>query len=170
MSVDLANSQDIRLGIRQALDDLVSIREVRGSHLVSIPLIYPDGSFVTVRVEPWEGGVRVTDAGFAFREIDDVGRARSFRRVAGGYAEAADVVVVGHSISVTVQLDQIERAICDVAVTSWKVADKICSAAFDEDEEELADDLSARLVRIFGEPAVGVWKTIIGRSTNEWPV
>ena len=170
MIAEIATKMDVDRLIRAAISELVRVQMVNGSYFVNLPILYPDGSFVTIKIDPQGHGFRISDGGFAYREAEDVGAARSFKRTAKRFAEEYETDVGDQAIFVDVSDDQIERAICDVAAVSWRVADHICSRAFDEDEAALADELSARLVKIFGEESVQGGKSIRGVSTNEWPV
>jgi hypothetical protein len=152
-----------------AVNDLVHLQRVDGAFFVNLPMVTPDGSFVTVRVEQAPGGVRVSDNGFAYREAEDVGMHRSFTRAANRLAAENGVEVRNRAICIEVALPQIHRAICDVAEVSWKVMDHVCRRAFDDDEEDLAGDLTDRLKSIFGEK-VSPSEHIVGTSTTEWQV
>jgi len=45
---------------------LVSYRAWGDASFVNMPLVYPSGAFVTVRLTHTPGGVRVSDSGFAY--------------------------------------------------------------------------------------------------------
>jgi hypothetical protein len=50
-----------------------------------MPLLYPDGSFVTLKLDQAHGGIRVSDNGFAFRELEDTcASGKGYRRRAAG--------------------------------------------------------------------------------------
>ena len=170
MTTNTATRMDVERLIRAATSSLVRVQPTNGSYFVNLPILYPDGSFVTVKIDALGSGFRVSDNGFAWREADDVGAARSFKRTAKRFAEEYDVDVGDRAIFVDVSAQQIERAICEVASVSWRVADHICSRAFDEDEAVLADELSARLVKIFGAASVKGGASIRGASATDWPV
>ncbi len=156
--------------VYETVAELVRAKRINGSFFVNFPMLYPDGSFVTVRIDQAPGGLRVSDHGFAYREADDVGFARSFKRTANKIAEGTSVSVGDRIIFAIATPDQLHRAICEVAEVSWKVAEFICLRAFDEDEEVLSDELNERLVRVFGEPNVSGETQILGASTTEWNV
>src|SRR3546814_11423671 len=48
------------------------------SSYINMPLLYPDGSCVTLRIDRLSDRFRVSDNGFAYREIEDLGAERSF--------------------------------------------------------------------------------------------
>src|SRR3546814_17256881 len=57
---------------------LVEFRQVGASSYINMPLLYPDGSCVTLRIDRLSDRFRVSDNGFAYREIEDLGAERSF--------------------------------------------------------------------------------------------
>lgn len=150
--------------------DLVRVREIDGSFFVNLPIIYPDGSFVTVKVDKTAGGIRVSDAGFAYREADDLNAGRSFTRTANRVAEETGVTVANKAIFVDADIGSLERAICDVAETSWRVASAISARVFEEEDVELSEELTSRLKKVFGKQNVHEGERIVGQSTTEWLV
>jgi hypothetical protein len=156
--------------VEDAVRELVRTERIDGAVYVNLPMLYPDGSFVTVRVDRGAGGFRVSDAGFAYREVEDIAGPRSFRRTANRIAEANDVVVGERLIYVNATMETLERAICDVADASWRVVDAVAQKAFDEDEVGLSEELSVRLKRVFGDEHVKDGAELVGNSTTTWPV
>ena len=70
--------------IEIAVASLVSAEHWADSSFVRLPLVYPGGSLVTVKIDPLGANrYRVSDAGFGFREIEEIGAQRSYARVAG---------------------------------------------------------------------------------------
>lgn len=165
-----AMSQEIEAVVRSALADLVRVKRVNGGFFVNLPMLYPDGSCVTIRIDQIASGLRVSDNGFAYREADDVGHARSFRRTARSVAESKAVEVSDRMIYSDVSQEELFGAICEVAEVSWRVADHICERAFDEDEVVLSEELNDKLVKLFGEPNVSIDTQLLGASTTEWKV
>jgi hypothetical protein len=151
---------------------LVSVRHWGGSSFINLPLIYPSGSFVTVKLEQvGREAIRVSDNGFAYRELESIGVQRSFAKTANSIAEAESLEVNKRAIFVDVPHAQLSRAICDVAIASWQVADRIFSRAAEEDEAEIEDYLRQRLASVFGADHVNAEQAkIVGASTSEWEV
>jgi hypothetical protein len=166
----MVNSPSFKDAVEAASKELVRAHQVGETFYINLPMIYPDGSFVTVKVDRVEGGVLVSDAGFAYREAEDVGANRSFRRTAKRYAEDMDVSVGDRLIYVRVPIDQIERAICDVGSVSWQTATTINNRSLDEDDVQLSEELTSRLKTVFGADKVREDEKPIGYSTTEWPV
>lgn len=147
---------------------LVRAERTNGVWLVNLPMLYPDGSFVTVRLHQVSGGVRVSDAGFAYREADRVEASRSFRKIANRVAEHFDVQVQKKSICVLATEDELDGAVMDVAEASRRVAEQICQKVWDSEGDELPTALRDRLARIFGEDRLEESASIKGGSTSEW--
>lgn len=147
---------------------LARAERVNGVWFVNMPMLYPDGSYVTLRVRQAPGGFRVSDAGFAYREAERVGATRSFRRAANPLAEAADVTVGDRSIFVEATMEELERAILDVSETSRRVAEHICQRVWSTEDDELPLSLRDRLSAIFGQERLEESVPLKGRSTSEW--
>lgn len=158
--------------VEDAVRDLVQVRHWGDASFVSLPLIYPSGSFVTVKIEQSKGGFLVSDNGFAYREAEALGAARSFSKTAQTMAEYDDLSVGKRMIFTEgAAEDELVRAICDVAKVSCRVADKIVGKAAAEAASELEEHLRHRLISVFGEAHVkGDDPHIIGASTSDWEV
>lgn len=163
-----AMSVELERAVEGVVRDLVRGQRINGAFYVNLPLLYPDGSFVTVRIDQVPKGLRVSDAGFAYHQIDDIGAAKSFRRTANKAAELNDVTVGDRALYTEADADSLHRAILDVADASWRVADQVCQRVFDEDDQELVEALNERLVKLFGSENVAPEQSITGASTNEW--
>ncbi|GGK21164.1 hypothetical protein [Salinarimonas ramus] len=169
MTISEPTTETFDAVVTRAAADLVRVRRERGGFLVGLPMVYADGSFVTVRVEPAPGHMfRVSDAGFAYRECEDLAGPRAFRRTAIRIADERDVDVGERMLSVVCGQEMLERAMWDVAETSWRVVDVVASRAFDEDEDDLAEELAQRLQSIFGTAQVQVAADLEGSSTLKW--
>lgn len=156
--------------VEAAVRDLVSIRDVGDRRFVSLPMLYPDGSNVTLSLSHGPNGIRVSDNGFAYRDAESVGAERSFERVARGIAEPLGVDTSSRLVYVDAALDDLYRAICDVAAVSWKVANEISARTSESQEIEMAEEIRVRLRRVFGEAKVSGDRKVLGASTREWEV
>lgn len=162
-------SEDLDRAVRETVSSLVRADLINGTYFINLPLLYPDGSFVTVRVDRVERGVRISDFAFAFRQADDLEAGKSFPRLAKRVAEEFDVSVAKNSIFTDVTPELLHRAIIDVGCASWKVADSIASS-IQEDDNDLLDELKEKLRRVFGSDHVREEAKIVGVSTNAWDV
>ncbi|WP_311275745.1 DUF1828 domain-containing protein [Methylobacterium sp. WCS2018Hpa-22] len=160
----------VRQAVENTARELVRTERIGESWYINLPLLYPDGSYVTVRVDPTPGGIRVSDDGFAYREAEDLEAPKgSFKRTASAIAEQMGVFVNNHAIFVDSSTDMLERAVHDVAEASWRVADRISQRLLSDDDEALSEALASRLLKVFGPNSVDPNKsTILGASTNEW--
>lgn len=155
--------------VERATRDLVRVRRHGAAIDVTLPMVYADGSYVTVCIAPAQGRLfRVGDCGFAYRECEDLAGTRAFRRVAGRVAEARGVDVGERVLSVTCPEEMLERAIWDVAETSWRVVDHVASRAMDDEEDDMSDALTHRLRAIFGDGRVAIGADLPGSSTTSW--
>jgi hypothetical protein len=165
-----AMSDDVERAIERVVRELVRVKRSAGALYVNLPTLYPDGSHVTVRLDQSAAGVRVSDAGFAYREVEDLGSARSFRRTANRIAEAGNVEIGERAIYADATIETLERAIYDVAEASWRIVNVFFERAFEEDEAQLSSELKARLDKVFGEKNVEPGGVLVGFSTTSWPV
>jgi hypothetical protein len=150
--------------------DLVRHERVNGSSYLNLPLLYPDGSSVTVRVDAVETGLRVSDNGFAFREAEDANAVRSFGQNKKGIAEEFGVNFGQKVIFLDTTRDNLFEAVCDVAAASWQIAARVFSRLPDDDEVEIEEELGERLKKLFGGPQVEERKELHGASSVAWPV
>ena len=142
-----------------------------GSSYISVPLLYPSGSFVTVRIFQVGNNIfRVTDNGFAYREIESIGAQRSFSKMANAIVVSDNLIADKRRVYVDVPKEHLVSAICEIAAATWKIADRIYSKAAELEEVEIEDFLRERLASIFGESQLRVSPEIIGASTTKWPM
>lgn len=156
---------------KAAASELVSVRHLGGSSFINVPLLYPDGSFVTLKLDHAPHGIRVSDNGFAYRELEAIGAGRSWAKTAAPIAEAGNILVDKRTVFVDVKQEELVRAICDVALASWQIADKVYARAAEADEGEIEDYLRERLTEVFGAKLnPPEHNRIKGASTSEWEV
>ncbi|MEM1373007.1 MAG: hypothetical protein AAGF78_01355 [Pseudomonadota bacterium] len=148
---------------------LVSVKSWGDASFLSLPMVYPSGSFVTVRLSHVSGGVRVSDSGFAYRELESFGVGRSFSRTARTVSERFDLSVGKRSIYVDVPNEQVERAILEVGSASRDVADQIISRAIKDAEADISEFLQEKLSRVFPD-LVDFDSKVVGASSTEWEV
>ncbi len=161
---------DVASAARAALDDLVAVRTWGGSSYVNLPLIFPDGSQVTVKIDPMGDGVRVSDNGFAYRLLENIGAERSFARAARTASAGEELSVTTRTIFVDVPEHAIARAICDVGVASWNVTDRVFGRIADQESDEIEGYLRSRLASIFADRFLPEAHQLRGLSTTDWEV
>ena len=153
----------------QVAPNLVSWRNWADASFITLPIVYPSGSFVTVRLTYAPEGVRVSDSGFAFREAESFGAGRSFPNTARAVAEGFDISVGKRAIYIDVPFEHVERAIFDVSAASHAVAERIVSKVAHDGEAAISEILHVKLDRIFSK-AVEHEGKISGASSTEWEV
>lgn len=156
--------------VDEAVRDLVCVRNWGSSSYVSLPLFYPSGAPVSVRVTKHsDTKFQIDDGGFAYRELESVGAHRSFRKAAPKAAETEELQTDRRTIFVDASVLELGRAICDVGVASWQTVHNVFSRIA-EGGEEIEEYLRDRLTRIFGPAHVEPGEKIVGSSTQEWDV
>ncbi len=153
----------------QLAPSLVSWRDWADASFITLPIVYPSGSFVTVRLTYSHIGIRVSDSGFAYREAESFGAGRSFPNTARSVAEDFDISVGKRAIYVDVPLEHVERAIFDVSAASHAIAERIVSNVAHDGEAAISDVLHITLDRIFPKSVEHEGK-VIGASSTEWEV
>ncbi|MBA3895771.1 MAG: hypothetical protein H0X36_01235 [Sphingomonadaceae bacterium] len=123
-----------------------------------------------MRVSRAVGGFRVDDGGFAFREIDQIGFARSFPSEAKKVAEPEGLCFDRRLIFVDCAPEELSRRICDVAAASCDLTERLVRRVAEREEAELEDGLRERLVRVFGTSHLDESQDIVGSSTIKWSV
>ncbi|GGK53787.1 hypothetical protein [Salinarimonas ramus] len=146
---------------------LVTVKNYGDASFISLPMVYPSGAFVTVRLGYAAGGIRVSDSGFAYREIESFGAMRSFANTARTIAEEHDVEAGRREVFVDVPVEHVERAIFDVSAASKAIADRIVANASQAAEIAIEEMLQERLERVF-PAAVEFRGRLAGASATEW--
>lgn len=170
--IDTAAHQDdeLRAAVNRAASGLIGVNHWSGFSFLSLPLIAPDGSNVAVRIRRKGGRFLVDDGGFVQQDLFHIGADRSFPRTASKLLEDSYLEVADGIIGAEVEPNELERAICDVAISSWQVLDRIYAKQSLENEDVGTDYLQNRLAHIFGESRVAAAEKVTGASTEEWPV
>ena len=148
---------------------LISYEDGQHAGYLNLPMLYPSGAFVTVRIAQGPNGIRVSDGGFAYRELESVGANRSFPAKARSVAADVYLNVGERTIFADVAEDEVERAILDVSAASCLVAQDIIARTSEEHEESIADILHDKLESIFPQD-VQYLSGITGASSTEWNV
>jgi hypothetical protein len=120
---------EFRAAVEATAGELVRLNQIGNSSYVNLPLLYPDGSSVTVKIDHVADGLRVSDNGFAYREIEGIGAENSFSKAAKKVAEELSVEADRRTIFADASAETLFRAICDVGAASWSVADSVVRRA-----------------------------------------
>jgi hypothetical protein len=157
--------------VDEASRQLVSTEHHAGSSFVRLPLLYPSGANVVVKVDSHDSGFFVSDAGFGYQEADMMGGALIYARHGRSIADNAGVRFDNQAFFVVeASRDQLPGAVVTIANCSQEAAAlaayKIAERKTHDDEEALYE----RLVRIFPKANVAKHVEIIGSSMTKWPV
>lgn len=149
--------------------DLVSSRHWDDATFLRLPLIYPSGTAVTVKIgRHGNDSLTVSDGGFGYRELESFGGQRSFAKTADSVIAPWGVSRDKRCVFAEVRPDEIVRGVSDVATASWQIVDRIYDRFREEDGESMDEYLTERLVEIFGEPRVISSIEMTGASSSTW--
>ena len=160
----------VQSAVDRAVSDLVGVCHWPDCSFINLPMAYPDGSDVTVKVLRSGVGLRVTDNGFAFRDAETHGVTRpAFNRLADDLLRESLVARIKQSVFVDADETTLHSAICEVAAVSWRLAHQcVASSENDDLQDPDAEMLAERLVGLFGHSAVSIRPELAGASTNRW--
>lgn len=165
---------DIHDAVRRAVTELVSVRPWGDTEFVSLPMLFPGGTFTTVAISRTAKGFLVTDHGFAYRELEAIGAERSFGMASRSFFELEEIEKDTRQFFAHVEdVRDMPRAVMMVASASWRLVHKVYADKEEqEDEEEISDELQGKLVSLFGQGRVhfGAEAKLRGLSSTEWDV
>ena len=122
----MVGKASIARAIEAVGDQLVSFQHWDDASFLRLPLIYPSGSAVTVRINyTGRDAFRISDVGFAYRELESYGMQRSFARTADAILEGWAVSRDTRCVFAEVREDELSQGIMDVARASWQIVDRI---------------------------------------------
>jgi len=157
--------------IRGAVEGLVRVSAAGQTALVSLPMIYPTGNAVGIKIERVNDRFVVSDFAFGYREAESFGGERSFAAHVRKVVEAYGLDYgLGHQITYCATAAQLRGAIKMVAAASLETVTKVFASAPEWDEEEIGAGLYDRLIRLFGNKRVFSKDNVIGASSVSWPI
>lgn len=170
MAFEQIESDGIRdAGVRRAVGKLVQVSAWGNSYLITVPLVYPSGTVVGVKVTPSKGGYIVSDFGLGWREAEGYEAQRSFGAHAGRIKDLVGVEYAeGHEFQMFANERQLTSAIRRVAYASHRAAVKAFHSLPEAGEQEIGAALYQRLRDTFGSENVSNEK-LPGASNIEWP-
>lgn len=149
------DAQKIRSALLSQLNDEISVIGYGHGQLVTLPFAYYDGDLVTVFVEPFEGGLRVTDQGATALRLQmadvDLGNAKvaeGWKRSVAGLGEKAlaaeEAVVAAWGAQ-----EQVGDLVQEVAQASLRI-DQLRWLAHQTRPVRFRDQVVARLTSVAG--------------------
>lgn len=157
--------------IDEVARQLVSAEHHPGGSFVRLPLLYPSGANVVVRVNGSEDRFFVSDAGFGYQEADMMGASLIFARSGRAIAENAGVKFDNQAFFVIeASRDQIPGAVVAIANCSQEAT---ALAAYKLAERKAADNIDQlydRLVHVFPKESVIRNTELRGSSMTKWQI
>lgn len=156
--------------------DIVATEHHVGASLIRLPLLYPSGTAVVVRIEAGDNRYFVSDWGLGYRETDLYGAGTFYVRHARGIAERAGVGFDNQAFFIMeASREQLAGAVVTIANCSQEAAMRAADSLAEKTFEDTKERLYERLVSIFAKkvgPAKVVTKNakVIGHSSTEWPI
>lgn len=164
------SSIDYQAAIDFAARQLVSVKNWGADWFVNLPMFYPSGAQVTVKIAVEGSTFNVSDYGSAYREVELIGAERSYPKTATRVAGEEGVNSNRRIIFASASPDHLVVKIAKVAMASWRAAQHISEKATSREEAEIADHLHDRLVAIFGPRVRPDGVHLVGLSKSEWEV
>ncbi len=157
-------------GVRKAVANLIRASTWGNAYLISVPLVYPSGTAVGVKVTPHQGSYIVSDFGLGWREAEGYEAQRSFGAHAGRIKDQVGVEYNGnHEFQMRATEHQLTSAIRRVAYASHRAAVKAFHSLPEACEQEIGAALFQRLRDTFGKDNVAGELKLAGASNIEWP-
>ena len=151
---------------------LVSAEHDDSGSFLSVPLVYPSGTGVVVRVEG--GGDNrffVSDSGFGAQEADLMGASQIYGRHARMVAEISGIRFDNQAFFIVeAERDQIAGAVVAVANCSQEAAIRTADALAEKTFDDAKEKLYQRLISIFDKKTVTKNAEIHGSSATEYRV
>lgn len=171
MSILNKKVETFRALIDGAARAMVELHHEEVASFVTVPVLYPSGSTVTVRIEIRHSGrYLVSDMGLGLEEADLVGASRQFANLAPGIAGRAGVHFDAREFAVAADSSQLAGAISVIASCSQESAQLAVFKFAEKGRADAADRLCERLFRVFTPAQVEREATVVGASNTEWTV
>lgn len=150
---------------------LADTRHERQASFINLPVMYPSGSMVVVRIDPHHDGCfLVSDIGLGFQEADLMGAGKIYAHSAPAVAVRAGVHFDHQAFSLGVRQDQLAGAVAVIAACSQEAVQVAAFRLDERQKADAADRLCERLFRLFTPAKVERGATILGASNTPWTV
>lgn len=165
----MQGQRDLSETVERVARQLVSVEHGARRSIVQLPMIYPSGSLVGIKVAHDGNGYSVTDRGVAADEAKLIRATRSFGAHAPMVAAEAGVEFDGGAFYLQrVAVDSLVGAVITVAHASYTSATLASHRQAAIDARDAEERLFARLGRLFGN--VETHHEIVGASGTPWDV
>lgn len=171
------NAQKFNALIENVAREIVAAEHHVGGSFLRLPLLYPSGATVVVRIEQGNNRYFVSDWGLGYQETDLYGAGTFYMRHGRQVAEKAGVGFDNQAFFVMeASREQLAGAVVTIGNCSQEAAMRAADALAEKTFEDSKERLYARLVSVFAKE-VGTAKKvvtknakIIGHSSTEWPI
>ena len=167
----MIETDDFRSLTEAVAKQLVSVEYVRGSSVVSVPLLYPSGAGAVVKISQHGDRYFVSDLGYGYQEAEMLGALKSYSTHARGLADHYGVSFDNQAFFVAESgRDSLKAVVTIIANCSVEAAS---IAALKAAERKYADDtdiLYERLIRVFPREKVAKNVHFVGSSSHDWPI
>jgi hypothetical protein len=173
---DSGDHRFIRLVDAVAREIVATEHHANGS-FIRLPLLYPSGGTVVVRIEQGDNKYFVSDWGLGHQETDLYGAGAFYVRHARPIAEKAGVGFDNQAFFIMeASREQLPGAVVTIGNCSQEAAVRAADALAEKTFEDSKERLYERLVRVFARPHISTAKVVsknvrvIGHSSTNWPI
>jgi hypothetical protein len=141
------------------------------SAMVQMPLLYPSGSSVVVRIDIMDTDYFVSDMGLGLQEAEMMGAPRTFKNSAVHIAENAGIQFDQHSFFVArASREQLVGAVTTIANCSLEATIVTAHKIAEDKADNAVEILQQKLTDIFTAKSVARDVEIRGASATAWKV
>ena len=157
--------------IDEVARQLVTTRHEATGSFVRLPVLYPSGASVVVRINADGDRYFVSDAGFGPQEADMMGAVHIYARHGRAVAESAGVKFDNQAFFVTEANEaQLPGAVITIASCSQEATIRVSDALSEKTFEDAKERLYQRIVRVFDPKSVTKDASVIGSSSTRYHV
>jgi hypothetical protein len=163
--------------IENVAREIVAAEHHVGGSFIRLPMLYPSGATVVVRIEAGENRYFVSDWGLGYQETDLYGAGSFYVRHGRHIAEKSGVGFDNQAFFVMeASREQLAGAVVTIANCSQEAAMRAADALAEKTFEDSKERLYERLVRVFSKETGNAKKIVtknakvIGHSSTEWPI
>ncbi len=151
------------------MDELVYATHRPEGSYITLPLLYPSGASIVVRVSGGPHKFMVSDFGAGYTEAEFMGADRLYTRQASSVSQRTGTPFDHHAFfAIDVPRDRIAGAITTVANCSLEAVTLAAFKLAEKARTDASDRLIQRLETVFGQQRVVRDKKIVGASNHEW--
>lgn len=157
--------------IDEVASQLVRTTHEQASSFLRLPLLYPSGANVVVRIDANDKRYVVSDAGFGAQEADMMGASQIYSRHGRPIAENAGIKFDNQAFFVTeASREQLIGAVVTVAGCSQEATFRTSDALAEKTFDDAKDRLYQRVIKVFDRRSVAKDATLTGSSATKYHV